>query len=232
MGAWWQLSKQSRSEVLMWGLVTVLLILKIYPGDQSFFVKWFDNADWDEPVRSWYKWLYHHLATLLLFGIVPAAYSALVERVDLKSMGLGPGDWKVGLIATGIAVVLMPIPVYFSSLDPVHRAWYPLTPLATASAGYFALWGLTYLPHYIGWEFFFRGFIGLGMAEKYGKVAATGIQVALTTLLHIGKPMGETVGAAFGGVYLGWLTYRTGSVWWAIIFHFYLGMLNTWLCSI
>lgn len=221
-----------RKEIWHWLILVVLVTIKIYQGDQQFYADHLANPDHAPAVHDWFRWLYHHLASLLLWAIIPMILVKAWLRGNLRDYGWQLGDWRFGLKATLIAVIVMPIPVYISSLNPEHREWYPLTTLATASAGYFALWGLSYLPHYIGWEFLFRGFVGMGMKKYYGAIGATGIQVIITTLLHIGKPMGETWGAAIGGVYLGWLCYRTGSVWYAIAFHFYLGMLNTWLCSI
>jgi membrane protease YdiL (CAAX protease family) len=215
----------------MWTIVVILTTIKLYQGDQQFFVDHWSSGMEKGPLLDWYRWLYHHLASLVLWALIPFFIIKIGFREKLSDYGWGLGDWRFGLKMTAAALVVMIIPVYFSSFDPAHREWYPLTTLATASAGYFALWGLSYLPHYIGWEFFFRGFIGVGMSKFYGKVGATGIQVIMTVLLHMNKPMGETWGAAVGGVYLACLTYRTGSVWWAILFHFYLGMLNTWMCS-
>lgn len=228
---WRTFLSEHQRELWLWGLVVGLTTIKIYQGDQSFFSTHFSNSEWEQPVADWYRWLYHHLASLVLWAFIPFIIIRSVFSERLRDYGWTLGDWRFGLKATLVAVVIMPLPVYLSSLNPEHREWYPLTTLATASVGYFALWGISYLPHYIGWEFMFRGFVGIGMSRFYGKVGATGIQVAMTTLLHIGKPMGETWGAAIGGIYLGWLTYRTGSVWWAILFHFYLGMLNTWMCA-
>lgn len=224
--------RENKTELTFWVLIVGLTTIKLFQGDRSFFVEHFAGNLSEGPVLDWYKWLYHHLASLLLWAIIPFLVIRFAWNRKLSEFGWQLGDWKFGLKATLIAFVVMPLPVYISSLNPEHREWYPLTTLATASVGYFALWGLSYLPHYIGWEFFFRGFIGLGLKDTYGKIGATGIQVIMTTLLHIGKPMGETWGAAVGGIYLAWLTYRTGSVWWAILFHFYLGMLNTYLCAV
>ncbi|MEZ4720693.1 MAG: type II CAAX endopeptidase family protein [Flavobacteriales bacterium] len=226
-----ELDSSERRQLILWTSLVVLVTIKIYQGDQSFFSKHFHDPSWSEPLFDWYRWLYHHIASLLLWCIVPMILIKTVLKENLGDFGWKLGDWKFGLKASIAAIIIMPLPVYVSSMNPEHREWYPLTTMATASAGYFALWGLSYLPHYIGWEFMFRGFAGMGFKKHYGAIGAIGIQVIITTLLHIGKPMGETWGAAVGGIYLGWLTYRTGSVWWAIIFHFYLGMLNTWMCS-
>ena len=79
----------------------------------------------------------------------------------------------------------------------------------------------------IGWEFFFRSFIGIGMRDRFGTAGATFIQVILTTARHLGKPEGETWSTIFAGIFLGLLTYRTRSFWYAVLFHFYMGMANT-----
>lgn len=221
----------NKRELTMWLLIVVLTTIKIYQGDQSFYAEKLNHSLPEGPELDWMRWLYHHLASLVLWALVPFLIIKFTFKEKLADYAWQLGDWKFGLKATFVAFIVMPIPVYFSSLNPEHREWYPLTTLAVQSASYFALWGLSYLPHYIGWEFFFRGFVGVGLSKFYGKIGATGIQVIMTVLLHLNKPMGETWGAAVGGVYLGWLTYRTGSVWWAILFHFYLGMLNTWMCA-
>lgn len=223
--------KDHKKELVLWTLVVGLTTVKIYQGDQSFFVKLFGDRFEPGPLLDWYRWLYHHLASLVLWAFVPMLVITWHFREKLSDYGWTAGNWRFGLRISVVSMIVVLPFLYLSSLNPEHREWYPLTTLATVSAGHFLLWGLSYLPHYIGWEFFFRGFAGIGMSRFYGKIGATGIQVAMTTLLHIGKPMGETWGAALGGVYLGWLTYRTGSVWWAILFHFYLGMVNTLLCS-
>lgn len=223
--------KNNKRQLTFWLVIVVLVTVKMYQGDQSFYVEKINTSMLAGPELDWARWLYHHLASLLLWALVPFFIIQFIFKEKLSAYAWQLGNWKFGLKATLLAMIIMPIPVYFSSLNPEHKAWYPLTTLAVQSAGYFALWGLSYLPHYIGWEFFFRGFIGVGLSKFYGKIGATGIQVIMTVILHLNKPMGETWGAAVGGVYLGWLTYRTGSVWWAILFHFYLGMLNTWMCA-
>jgi len=226
------LLKTNRNHAVLWISVILLMILKIHPGDQSFFIKHFGYQFEEGPLLDWYKWLYHHLATLLLFAIIPIILIKAVFKEGLKDYGLQLGDWKFGLKATLISFIILPLPAYLASQNPEHLEFYPLTTLATASTGLFALWGLTYLPHYIGWEFFFRGYIGFGLKKDYGAFPAIMVQTLLTTLMHIGKPAGETWGAAFAGVYLGLLTYRTGSVLWAILFHLYAGMLNSYFCGL
>lgn len=179
---------------------------------------------------EWWAWGYAFSSTFLLFACIPTVlYFRYPSRIP--TIGLGAGDHRFGLLATGIALIILPIPAWVGSKDPAHLAVYPLSTLAVSSTSSFLLWNGMHLLHYIGWEVFYRGFIGLGMRSKLGAFGALSLQVTLTTLMHIDKPNGETLGAIVGGIYLGLLTYRTGSIWYAVIFHAYLGALNTYFCS-
>lgn len=221
-----------RKTWVIWGVAMVVVTLSLYEGHEQFFVKHFGGQYPDGPLLNWYKYIWKHASSLILYFMIPVLAVKVLLKERLSDYGLQLGDWRFGLKATLISFIVVIGPMYISSKNPEFRAYYPLTTLATESAGLFALWGLTYLPHYIGWEFLFRGFLGMGLREKIGAVQAIMVQVAFTTLLHIGKPEGETWSTIFGGIYLGLLTYRTGSVFWAILFHFFLGMMNTWFASL
>lgn len=209
----------------------ILMTLHMYEGNEKFFLKHFSSGMEEGPLLDWYKFLYKHTASLILFFIIPAILIKTVFCQQLSDFGLTPGDWKFGLPVTLVACLVLTPMVYVSSRNPEFRELYPLTTLANESPKLFLLWGLTYLPHYIGWEFLFRGFLGLGMKEKVGSFAAILIPTAFTVLLHLGKPEGETWSTIPAGIFLGLLTFRTRSVMWAILFHFYAGMANTFFAG-
>lgn len=225
--------KANKKEVVLWLSIVILMVLKIYEGDRTFWEKHFSEGIEDPQLYLWFKWLYHHLSTLLLFAFIPILLIKFNFKEKLKDYGWQLGDWKFGLSATAITMIIMPFMVYQSSLKPDHFAFYhdgfPLT-LATSSIGMFALWGLSYIPHYIGWEFFFRGYVQMGMGKKYGIFMGLMLQILLTALMHIGKPEAETWGAVLGGFYMGLLAIRTKSVFWPFVFHFYVGLLNSYFC--
>lgn len=221
-----------RKTLVIWVVAILVVTLSLYEGNESFFVKHFGDGYSDPELLKWHKYLYKHICSLVLYFIIPIIAIKAFLKENLKSYGLTLGDWKFGIKATLISWIVVIGPMYIGSKNPEFREFYPLTNLALESAGYFALWGLTYLPHYLGWEFLFRGFIGIGLKEKIGAFQAIMVQVVFTTLLHIGKPEGETWSTIFGGIYLGLLTYRTGSIFWAVLFHFFLGMMNTWFAGL
>ncbi len=224
-----------RNYAVLWLSILILMTIKIYEGDQSFFVRHFGDTYSNTEHLNWAKWLWHHMATFLLWGLVPLLIVLKVFKDKAADYGLTLGDWRYGLKASFAALLVFPVLVYFTAQNPQHKSFYaeefPLE-LATSSMLYFGLWILTYIPHYIGWEFFFRGYIGFGMKKHHGAFMAIMLQTLLTTLMHIGKPEGETWGAAVGGIYFGLLTYRTNSIWYSVFFHLYLGLLNSYFCSL
>jgi uncharacterized protein len=228
----WNWLLEQKIQLLFWITVTLMLLLKIYQGSYPFFEEKFGHLVQNQDFYSWYKWLYHHFGTLVFFGIIPALVVKFVFKQNLVDYGLQIGDWRVGVKVTLIAMIVAIIPVYLSSKNPEHLAYYPLTDQAMKSPYYFFLWTLSYLPHYIGLEFFLRGFMGFELKKNHGVVVAVMVPVIIATLLHIGKPQGETWGAAFGAVFFSWITFRTSSILWPLLFHWYLGILNTYFCGI
>ncbi len=223
--------KNQRKIVLLWSSIILFLTLKITFGDANYFENHFLQYFAHIEFHAWYKWIYHHLSSLLMFAIVPMIFINYFLKENWNEYGIGIGDWKFGLKATIIAFLILPLPLYISSHNPEHLQTYPLVKLDVHSPSEIFWWTLFMLPHYIGWEFFFRGFIGFGMKKHYGGFLAIMLQTILTTLEHIGKPTGEIIGAIPAGIYLGLLTYRTNSIWWAVLFHWYLGVVNSYFCS-
>lgn len=224
--------KNNRNLVLLWLTVILFLTIKITWGMADFFEKYFQHFFSNNHYYSWYPWVYHHFSSLIILAVLPLLIIKFFLKEDFFSYGLRAGDWKFGAKATLIAFLLLPLPLFFASKTPEHLETYPLVKLDLSSAFEMLSWSAVLLPHYIGWEFFFRGYIGFGMKKQYGAFMAIMLQTLLTTLEHLGKPSGEIIGAIPAGIYLGLLTYRTNSIWWAVLFHWYLGVLNSYFCSL
>jgi membrane protease YdiL (CAAX protease family) len=43
--------------------------------------------------------------------------------------------------------------------------------------------------------------------------------------IHFGKPIGETISSFFGGVLLGYLSYKTQSIWGGVLVHIGIALL-------
>ncbi len=218
-----------------WMAIVVLQLFKIYEGDRVFFVNHFGEEYQDIEALKWAKWAWHNFSTFFLYVIVPIAIIKFKFKEPLKNYGLGLGEWKYGIAFILIGSCVTPIVAYNISQNAEHVTFYqaefPME-LAHQSTLYFILWILTMLPHYIGYDFFYRGFVQFGLTKRFDAFTGIMAQTTLTMLMHIGKPQGETWGSFVGGVIMGLVAHRTKSFWWVMIFHFILGVLNSYFCGI
>lgn len=226
----------TRAEVLIWAISILAMVLLLTVGDESFYLKWrawfgLGNATLQGDTQ-YNAYIYHHVMTLLIFTM-----PLLLARVlNIAPIGLDLfklGDWRWGLKWTIIACVAMIIPTWTSSYDPQFIAEYPLAHSMFDNVGWLALFAFSYVLYYIGWESFFRGFMGFGFIKVgYRPFMAMMIQVSLSCIIHIGKPDMELISSIGGGIFFGILAYRSGSLLWPFLFHLFLGLLNTWFCWI
>lgn len=208
------------------GLGTLVLVcLWLSFGSPAFFTRTFGPALADDPWLDWWKYAYYHVNALLLLGVVPLATLRLGFGVPLSDLGLALGDWRWGLRFLGLGVVVATPLVWAGSFDPAFQAEYPLTKLAGRDLGTWVLWELTYLAYYVGWEAYFRGALLFGLRDRLGVTGALCVETAISTLVHIGKPVGELVGAAPAGFLFGAAALRARSFVWVLLLHWYLGAL-------
>ena len=114
---------------------------------------------------------------------------------------------------------------------PEFLAEYPLNKGAGTSTHTFALHAATYLFFYLGWEFYFRGFLQFGLRTALGDWHAILIQTALSCILHIGKPSGEIYSSILGALLWGIVAFRARSLLFIVLLHWLLGVsLDFFIC--
>lgn len=86
---------------------------------------------------------------------------------------------------------------------------------------------LSYGFDFVSIEFFFRGFLILGLLQICGKHCIIPVACFYCSI-HFGKPMGEAISSFFGGILLGIVSYNTRSIWGGLLVH--LGI--AWLMEI
>lgn len=219
-----------RCEWLFWALALLAMVLFLYPADESFYAARLAASSTPPALIEYQSYLYHHAMVLLIF-LLPLL---LMPRLGIASRGLSlfqPGDWRWGLRWTLLACAVVTLPTWTSSADPAFLAEYPLSLHAFQSPVLLGLFLFSYLLYYIGWEAFFRGFIGFGLVGLgYTPFLGLMVQVSLSSIIHIGKPPMELIGAIPGGIIFGILAYRSRSLLWPLMFHVYVGFINTWFC--
>ncbi|MGQ9573998.1 MAG: CPBP family intramembrane glutamic endopeptidase [Thermoguttaceae bacterium] len=175
--------------------------------------------------------LYSFLCAFVLLGLVPLGIVKFVFREPLASYGV-----QLGVPGRTLRSVLRLAPVfvlvgYIASLDPEVFAYYRARLPATPTPASFAVHAAGYLLMYLGWEFFFRGFMQFGLRGAMGDVEAVLVQVLASTLTHLGEPVSEAYGAIPGGLLWGALAFHTRSLVSGLVQHFLLGVsLDLFIC--
>jgi len=205
--------------------VPVISLVYIYHGMDEAFARYFSHLS-SLYYFDIYRYVYQFLAALVLFFLFPLIIIKLIFKEKLKNYGLTLGDKRYGLRFIIITIPLIVTPIIFlASHMPQVRAEYPLSKLVQDNASVFLLYEFSYvLLYYVGWEFFFRGYMLFGLREKFGDTYAILLQVIPSALLHFNKPESEFLGSIVLGIVLGYLALRTRSILYPLIIHSCIGV--------
>jgi membrane protease YdiL (CAAX protease family) len=173
----------------------------------------------------------HFLGCFVLLGVVPAAAIKLLFRERLIDYGVGLGVPRRTWLSLAFFTPFFLLAAYVASQDPQFLAKFPINPVASSSGRMFALHAVTYGLFYVGWEFYFRGFLLFGLRDSLGAANAVLIQTLASALLHIGSPAAESFGAVLAGLLWGVLALQTRSLLSGLGQHFLLGIaLDLFIC--
>ncbi|MBN1608648.1 MAG: CPBP family intramembrane metalloprotease [Polyangiaceae bacterium] len=75
----------------------------------------------------------------------------------------------------------------------------------------------------MAWEFFFRGFVLLGLRRAWGSRAIV-IQAVPSALMHIGKPWLEVLASFPAALFFGIVAYRTNSIVPGLLLHLWVAL--------
>lgn len=196
----------------------VLAVQEFFAGtflaDLGNFVA--DSTENNLPGLVW--WVF--IITVFYF-VLPVLIVKLVWRENLSDFGLkfgtDPGFWKLLAVCTAI---MLPI-TYLMSLTEGFAAKYPFLQISSGEpyvGGTLIAWELIYFVQFFGLEFFFRGFLVHSLKPSLGLYSIFVMTVPYC-MIHFSKPMPETLAAIAAGIFLGWLSYKNGSIWLGLILH-------------
>ena len=173
----------------------------------------------------------HFLGCFVLLGIAPAVVVKLLFHERLSDYGVGLGVARRTWWSLALFTPVFLAAAYGASLDPEFLAKFPINPHAGSSPSMFAVHAVTYGLFYLGWEFYFRGFLLFGLRDSLGAANAVLIQTLASALLHIGSPAAESFGAVLGGLLWGALALRNRSLLSGLGQHYLLGIaLDAFIC--
>jgi len=169
---------------------------------------------------------------LLLIPVVVILLYASQPLEALQSLGFQPGNSRLGLILSLIAIPICAFAVYVSLKDPKLKDQYPFAKNACRGVRTFVLYELAYLfMYYAPWEFTFRGVFLFSIIEitgeaKAGILIAILVQAILATVYHLGHPDIEVISAFVGSIIFGIIAYVTQSFLYTLFIHALLGIAN------
>jgi membrane protease YdiL (CAAX protease family) len=207
-------------------LAPTLLILWVYYGKSAHFVHFFGGSGGlrGRGGQDVYAVIYEYLAAFLVLFCIPALLVKAGFKRPLREFGLQHGDAREGLRLTAAALPVLLVAVYLGSADPAMQAEYPQAKSTIGHLAPFLIVEGFYLLYYLGWEFFFRGFMLFGLEQHYGALAAVLIQTIPSAIAHIGKPFPECFAAIFAGIVFGYVAVRSRSVFYPLLLHAAVGI--------
>lgn len=217
-------SEENKRPTIILLLAPIVLITWKYYGTKTFYLAQLsDKFVLFNSAAMTAEW-YTYFSAFTLLGLLSIAVIKFIFKESLEAYGLFPGKWKLWLIPTLVIGAVFVVLSFWSSKNPQFIAEYPLYKGAGDSILLFATHAIVYLFFYIGWEIFFRGFMQVGLSQKFGAWGGILVQSALSCVVHIGKPDSEIYTSILGALIWGILAYRFKSIWPAIATHWVLGI--------
>lgn len=120
---------------------------------------------------------------LFLFLVFPWLIVRFLLKGNFREFGISIGNIRKGIIFSVIFVLVFVLLNYFLVYKTNFRSQLQVYP-ASLSSFWIFLWFqlIISLPSHFSWEFFFRGFLQMGLEKKIGKYAVL-VQALAQTLL-------------------------------------------------
>jgi hypothetical protein len=159
--------------------------------------------------------------SVTFYFIVPALFVRFVQKRSLREIGLAFRIEREFFKLLFFCIAIMLPLVYLMSLTNGFSSKYPFLRVYDGSpylSSTLLAWEMIYFLQFFGLEFFFRGFLVHSLKDALGKYAIFVMTVPYT-MIHFQKPMAEAFAAIVAGIFLGWLSYKNGTIWMGLILH-------------
>lgn len=210
--------------------ISIGLLLLTYDSYSRGLFQWVVTTfDVPNHLLRWVFYLFTSIHQFINLGIIVFIFKFIFDRKETNIYGFTLRGFDVKPYFL-MLLIMFPL-IAWASFQPDFLRSYPvykddfqmlaqhIQPWKAAAS-----FELSYAFRFVGVELFFRGFLIIGMIKLIGERAIMPM-VVLYSFWHFGKPMMETVGAAFGGYILGIIALRSGSVFGGIIVHIGVAMM-------
>lgn len=154
------------------------------------------------------------------YVVVPVVLITLVWRQRLAEYGVRwNADWDTLRPYLAFVLVMAPV-VWLASSTDQFQARYPFLNMMPGESirSRWVIWESAYFAQFFALEFFFRGFMVLGLKARFGWLSIA-VMVVPYCMIHFAKPMPEAVAAIVAGIALGYLSMKSGTVFWGALLH-------------
>jgi hypothetical protein len=210
-------------------IFTGLLILSFDSSSRHIY-QWITTTfDIDWGLRRWFFYLFTSIHQFINLGVLMFILKYIFDRYEESVYGLTLKNFDVKPYFT-MLLFMMPLIAWASFQNdflhnyPIYKDNFNVVAEHIQPWKAVACFELSYAFRFVAVELFFRGFLIIGMIKLIGERAIMPM-VVLYSFWHFGKPMPESIGAAFGGYILGVIALRTRSVFGGIIVHIGVAMM-------
>jgi membrane protease YdiL (CAAX protease family) len=168
---------------------------------------------WVLRVRAW--WVgsilvgFLALPALLMFSLP----GNRLRDCNLSFRGFREHFW----IYVGLYGAVLPV-IWLVSLSPSFYTFYPMYGQAGRSWFDLLMWEGMYAGQFVALEFFFRGFLVGGLSRNIG-IFAIPVSVIPYMMIHFTKLLPEAAASVVAGFVLGYLAWKTKSIWGGVCVH-------------
>jgi CAAX protease family protein len=194
--------------------VALITFVSMYYSTPGFFRRTFEAED-----IKFYSTLYWFSADGFLMLVVPVILILFVLKGRLSEYGFRFGDRKFGLISSAVFLLVMLPVIWVASGSETFARAYPQGGIFVRENTLVLLYYELFVGFYMfAWEFFWRGYMLLGLKDRFGYYAIF-IQMIPFFILHRGKPELEVFASIFAGLILGVQAFRANSFIYCFFVH-------------
>jgi membrane protease YdiL (CAAX protease family) len=195
------------------------LLMMEFGGSEPTFASLFPppahgfDPYWVLRVRAW--WVgsiligFLALPSLLMFCLP----GNRLRDCNLSFRGFREHFW----IYVGLYGAVLPV-IWIVSLSSSFYMFYPMYGQAGRSWLDLLMWEGMYAGQFVALEFFFRGFL-VGGLSRYIGIFAVPVSVIPYMMIHFTKPLPEAAASVVAGFVLGYLAWKTKSIWGGVCVH-------------
>ena len=193
------------------------LLINEYGGSEDAYRQLFSFSGADPylvlRLKAWWVG-----SILVGFLALPAVVMALLPGNRLRDCNLGFRGFREHFwVYVGLYGAVLPL-IWIVSLTPSFTQFYPMYGQAGRSWSDLLMWEGMYAAQFMALEFFFRGFLVGGLGRHIG-IFAVPVAVLPYMMLHFTKLLPEASASVVAGLVLGYLAWKTKSIWGGVCVH-------------